>query len=120
MVALCRADCPDADIRCRIPISDNANVESTMGCSLDGSGSVTADVPTVSISGHCYKTETDSDGTMFADIGEITIGQCFDAFQGGCQPDHCKNNAPGQRCNAGVKGCTVNEQGMCEGLKVSG
>ena len=42
------------------------------------------DVPTgmISINGMCYTSETDSDQTTFAVIGDITIGQCYDALQG--------------------------------------
>ncbi len=36
----------------------------------------------ISINGMCYNSETDSDKTTFAVIGDITIGQCYDALQG--------------------------------------
>ena len=42
------------------------------------------DVPTgmISINGMCYNSETDSDQTTFAVIGDITIGQCYNAIEG--------------------------------------
>lgn len=36
----------------------------------------------ISINGMCYDSETDSDQTTYAVIGDITIGQCYDILQG--------------------------------------
>ncbi len=59
---------------------------SSSGCSGGGSasGGATGDVPTgmISINGMCYNSETDSDQTTFAVIGDITIGQCYNAIEG--------------------------------------
>ncbi len=59
---------------------------SSSGCSGGGSvsGGATGEVPTgmISINGMCYNSETDSDKTTFAVIGDITIGQCYNAIEG--------------------------------------
>ncbi|KAL0046258.1 hypothetical protein WJX82_007269 [Trebouxia sp. C0006] len=85
LVTFTAADCPDAGIRCRIPASDADTTGSSSGCSGGGSasGGAMEDVPTgmISINGMCYTSETDSDQTTFAVIGDITIGQCYDALQ---------------------------------------
>jgi hypothetical protein len=65
-------------------------------------------VGTVTINGKCYQKTQSSDKTEYIYIGSITIGQCYDAFQGGCQPDHCSGNSPGKRCNEQLHDCTVN------------
>ena len=58
---------------------------SSSGCSGGGSasGGATGDVPTgmININGMYYNSETDSDQTTFAVIGDIT-GQCYNAIEG--------------------------------------
>jgi LysM repeat protein len=62
---------------------------------------------TVGINGKCFQTTTESDSASFIPVATITIGQCYNLFQGGCQPQNCDNNSPGERCNRDVPDCTV-------------
>eukprot|EP00798_Chlamydomonas_sp_ICE-L_P024849 gene24849-10506_t len=105
------ADCPDAGIRCRIPVQNTGSTVSSNGC--EGGSDVTGTVDgagpsgSVSINGKCFNSFTSAENTEYVVIGSITIGQCYDLFQGGCQPDHCDGNAPGKRCNEVLPDCTI-------------
>ncbi|KAL2636341.1 hypothetical protein R1flu_007820 [Riccia fluitans] len=105
------ADCPDADIRCRIAVANSGTTSSTQGCEGGASvtGTINGEVPSgsVTVDGKCYLTVTDTDDAQYMLVGTITIGQCYDLLQGGCQPDHCPNNSPGQRCNEQLANCQI-------------
>lgn len=107
LVHLAIGDCPDADIRCRIPLSNTGTMVWTNGCSGSVTAGVTSSDPEVTISGQCFNTETDQDSTTYADVGVTSVGQCYNAFTGGCQPENCPGNDPGLRCNQRVTLCTL-------------
>jgi hypothetical protein len=90
---------------------DDRFQSTTHGCEAGGdvTGTITGEVPSgsVTVNGKCYETVMDSDNAEYLVVGTITIGQCYDALQGGCQPDHCKNNSPGQRCNEQLANCMI-------------
>lgn len=115
------ADCPDATIRCRIALSDLSSLTVTSGCSAGGSGGAEGDVAMVSIDGQCYRTETESDDVTFVVAGTLTMGQCYDLLEGGCQPENCKNrDSSGAACNKRIAMCTpqctaANEGADCPG-----
>jgi LysM repeat protein len=114
LAAVAKADCPDAGIRCRIPIANVGSSGTENGCSVtgDAKATITGEIPsaTLSVGGTCYQKVTTSDKATYLVVGTISIGQCYNLFQGGCQPDHCNNNVPSDRCNKGDKAlpdCTV-------------
>jgi len=86
------------------------------GCKIDPErpATVTESVVTgtVAINGKCYPTVSISNRTSsfitssFIPMGTITIGQCYNRFKGGCQPEHCSSNSPGKRCNEQIPECT--------------
>jgi hypothetical protein len=86
-VHLAIGDCPDSDIRCRIPLSNTGTMGWTSGCSGSASAGVTSSDAEVTIGGQCFNTETGQDSTTYAIAGETSVGQCFNAFASGCQPE---------------------------------
>jgi hypothetical protein len=106
LVHLAIGDCPDSDIRCRIPLSNTGTMGYTSGCSGSAAAGDSSTGPEVTIGGQCYYTQTDQDSTIYAVVGETTVGQCYNAFEGGCQPANCPGNAPGLRCNERLPNCS--------------
>ncbi|KAG5188805.1 hypothetical protein JKP88DRAFT_24967 [Tribonema minus] len=100
------ADCPDAGVRCRIALTDAATMGATTGCSVNGEAGVVGDVPSVTIGGSCYYQDTETDSAGFYVAGTLSMGQCYDLFQGGCQPDHC-GTTMNDRCNEQIPVCTT-------------
>jgi hypothetical protein len=47
-------------------------------------------------------------------VGVITIGQCFELFQGGCATNNCPNNTPAERCNAQLPDCQISNAATCD------
>lgn len=89
---------------------------SESGCEggVEAGGEVTEGIVTgsVTVSGSCFEVVTDSDSAEFVPVGTITMGQCFDLLQGGCQIANC-NDTPGARCNQEVAACTVFGDPVC-------
>ncbi len=106
LVHLAIGDCPDADISCRIPLPNTGAMGWTSGCSGSASAGVTSSDAEVTIGGQCFHTETNQDSATYAVVGVISVGQCFNAFAGGCQPENCPGNDPGLRCNELKPACT--------------
>lgn len=67
----------------------------------------------VNINGSCFYVVTDSGGA-FVPVGEVTMGQCVDAVQGGCAIANCgSDDTPAARCNSQVETCTVIHDAYC-------
>ncbi len=65
-------------------------------------------------------TETTGEDANFFVVGQTSVDQCYDALNGGCQPNHCEINI-NDACNNDVPLCTADDgQPKCEGRKVSG
>jgi len=111
-VQLTRADCPNRDVRCRIPDAEVRTQVSQSGCSVDGSVDVgfTGDVPagTVTVNGQCYNSYTDTDGTTFVPMGVIPgVGTCYQYQFGDWSIwDSCRPcGSLSDLCSTSVNGC---------------
>uniref|UniRef100_A0A383VQJ9 LysM domain-containing protein n=1 Tax=Tetradesmus obliquus TaxID=3088 RepID=A0A383VQJ9_TETOB len=106
-----RADCPDRDVRCRIPNAEWLVQESSSGC--EGGGTVdvgfAGNVPSgsVGISGKCYKAYKETDGTYMIPMGSFSTGTCYQyrfpdmSVSESCRP--CSSLV--EQCSARVPGC---------------
>lgn len=117
-----RGDCPDADVQCLIPTSAVGTVTSSQGCDMGGSAQVgfEGELPSgsIGVNGNCFNSFTDSTGFSYIPMGVITVGQCYDLFQGGCQPEHCSDHTTAWHCNTKVTDCTVKNQDCANSYEV--
>ena len=116
LVASARGNCPDADVQCLIATSAVGTVTSSQGCNVGGGATVgfEGELPSgsIEINGSCFNTFTDSTGFSYIPMGVVQAGQCYDLFQGGCQPEHCSGQTTASVCNTQVDTCTV-KQATC-------
>lgn len=93
---------------------DGCEGGSEIGAEKD-KGTVTG---TVSIADKCYDVITDPTPAEYVSIGTIMMDECESAEDEECRISECQDPTAADKCNEEVAECTMNEQGLCEGIQL--